>query len=134
MRTILLMTLLTFTLTGHAAERMICTDRGDMSGSYHIDITGFEEVVSGDLNNLQADLNFKPFRSYSRFLDSMVCAKTNPYLHGPAGLINCTTTTGNTTHEVLVLRFSNNEIVARISNEQDPYTQVFCEKTQTQER
>lgn len=76
----------------HAASveaRLICTNTGNLDGSYILDITGYEKILDGSQKSMVSSLGFKNFRSWVTQVADLVCAKPNPYLEGPGTLMAC---------------------------------------------
>jgi len=72
-----------------AEARLLCTDTGNMDGSYFLDITGFEKILDGSQKSMVRSLGFKHFRSWVTKIADLDCAKPNPYLEGPLTLMAC---------------------------------------------
>lgn len=72
-----------------AKPHMVCTNSGDINGSYILDITGYEKILNGSQQTLKTNLGFKHFRSSVDPIIELSCAKPNPFLEGPGTLLAC---------------------------------------------
>jgi hypothetical protein len=77
------------THAANAEERLLCTDTGDLNGSYILDITGYEKILDGSQESMVRSLGFKYFRSWVTKIAEFGCAQPNPYLEGPLTLMAC---------------------------------------------
>lgn len=77
------------TQAASAETRLICTNTGNLNGSYILDITGYEKILDGSQKTMVRSLGFKNFRSWVTQVANLSCAKPNPYLEGPGTLMAC---------------------------------------------
>jgi len=131
MKIVISMLLLVGSFSSFAAEKTVCTNRGDMKGSFYLDITGYEALLHDDSKSMTTTLNYKPFRSWPNHVDNMVCFKANAYLHGPAGMLACRSSTQLTHYEVTVLKSVEDGLVARVKDSDGFYSQVPCAISET---
>lgn len=72
-----------------AATKLICSNLGDIKGSYYLDITGNEKIVNGTARSIESVLAFKYFRSYLQPIAKVYCGKPNAYLDAPGTILAC---------------------------------------------
>lgn len=72
-----------------AAPQLICTNRGDMSGSYILDLTGYEQILNGTQSSMNRALGFKYFRSIVEKVADLNCTKPGSLSVVPRTLLAC---------------------------------------------
>lgn len=83
--------LIMISASAHAIDKIICLNRGNIQGSYSLDITGYEKVLDGTVKSFTKTLNFKWFRSYEEPVSDVICKAPNSYIDGPNALLVCRT-------------------------------------------
>lgn len=79
-------------LVTHAASaktHLVCTNTGNLDGSYLLDITGYEKILNGSEKSMVRSLGFKSFRSSVTHIADLGCAKPNPFFEAPGTLMAC---------------------------------------------
>lgn len=132
---ILIVLLIMASSSAHAFSKLICVNRGNLAGSYSLDITGYEMVLDGTESTMLRTLNFKHFRSFEEAVSNVLCTKPNPYLDGPNAILACRSgepandygPRGPTPYEAIIYRSQSKLTMTVTGPDIDPATDIYCQ-------
>lgn len=131
----LIVILMMVSSSSYASDKVICVNRGNLDGSYSLDITGYEEILDGKVKSFSKILNFKRFRSFEQPITNLVCSKPNSYLDGPSAVLACRSGApandygpiGNVPFEAIVYEYKSKLLMRVTGPDIEPSIEIYCE-------